>query len=501
MGTIYEEVRIALHAIWRRRWVALGAAWAICLLGWLVVSQVPNRYESTARVRVDINSVLQGEIGITETDQQRGVDRVRQSLASAVNLEKVVRGTDLANTVASDRDVADRVAGLQKTIKVTALADNLVEITATAASPKLARAIVQKLIDIFVESNMAGTREQTSQSVEFLDKQLAELQGKLSDAEAKRANFQSQYLGALPGAGSMEDRIAAARSQVAQVDQELIQANALLQAAGTQLAATPASVPGLAAAVGPARARLNLVAGQIAEARGRGYTDAHPDMIALREQYAAAVAAARGEPAAGGGGASNPSYVAARSLLAERQAAVQALQTRKAMIQGDLNRIQTLTQQNPDAAGEQDKIERDYKSMKDQYDKLLQTRQDVALRGDAQTQTSPVSFTVTDPPTFSAAPATPNRPLLLTGVLFAGALGGMGVAFGLAQLRTTYPTAARLESAAGLPVIGAIGEVVTAAQIALRTKRRRLFAGGAGALAFAYLALIGVEFLQRGLAA
>lgn len=501
MGAIYEEVRIAFHAIWRRRWIALAVAWLICLAGWLVVSQIPNRYESAARVRVDINSVLQGDIGMTEAEQQRGIDRVRQSLGSAVNLEKVVRGTDLANTIANDRDVADRVASLQKDITITGLADNLVEIKAVASSPKLARAIVQKLIDIFVESNLAGTKAQTSQSVEFLDRQLAELQGKLQDADTRRSDFQSKYLGALSGTGSLEERVAAARSQVAAVEQDLVQANALVQAASTQLSATPANMPGMPAVAGPAQARLNLVAGQIAEARGRGFTEAHPDMIALRAQYAAAVAAARGEPVAGGGGSSNPSYLAARALLAERQATAHALQSKKAMIQGDLDRVQSLTQQNPEAAAEQDKIERDYKAMKDQYDKLLQTRQDVALRGDAQSQTSPVTFNVTDPPTFSAAPAKPNRPLLLTGVLVAGLLGGAGAAFGLAQLKTTYPTATRLEAASGLPVIGSIGEVVTVAQATLRAKRLRMFAGGAGALAFAYVALIGVEFLQRGLAA
>lgn len=501
MGSIYEELRIALHAVWHRRWLALALAWGVCLAGWLVVSQIPNRYQSVARVRVDLNSVLPTQVGMTEMDQQRGVDRVRQSLASAVNLEKVVRGTDLANTVANDRDVADRIASLQKDIKVTALADNLVEITAEASSPKLARAIVQKLIDIFVESNMAGSKEQTEQSVEFLDKQLGDLQAKLTDAETRRANFQSEYLGALPGTGSLEDRIAAARQQIAQVDQDLIQANALLSSANAQAAATPASLPGAGPAMGPARARLSLVAGQIAEARGRGFTDAHPDMIALRQQYAQAQAAARSEPMQGGGGISNPSYIAARSLVSERQAAAQALQTRKAMIQGDLNRIQALQQQNPDAAGEQDKIERDYAAMKAQYDKLLQSRQDVALRGDVQSQTSAVSFAVTDPPTYSSAPATPNRPLLLTGVLIVGIGLGVGAAFALGQLRTTYPTASRLEKAAGLPVIGAIGEVVTAAQLALRRKRLRVFAGAAAGLAVAYVALIGVEFLQRGLAA
>ena len=501
MGSIYEEARIALHAIWRHRWVALAAAWVICLAGWLVVSQIPNRYMSVAKVQVDINSVLPDKVGISSADQQRGIDQVRASLTSAVNLEKVVRGTDLANTVANDRDIADRVAGLQKAIKVTAQTDNLVELSAEASSPKLARAVVQKLIDIFVESNMAGTKEQTAQSLDFLDKQLADRQEQLTDAETKRANFQAQFLGSLPGTGSIDDRIAAARSQIAQVDQDLAQAGSMLAVANGQLASTPASLPGAGPVAGPARARLNAILGQIAEARGRGYTDQHPDMVALRAQYSAAQAAAAREPLAGGGGISNPGYFAAQSMQADRRATVVALQTKKALIQGDLDQLQAKLNEQPDAAAEQGKIERDYQVLKDGYDKLLQDRQDIQLRGQVQTQTSSVRFAVTDPPTLPSAPTTPNRPLLLTGVLIAGLLGGLGAAFALGQLRTTYPTAARLEQAAGLPVIGAIGEVVTAAQTALRRRQLKVFAGGAGALGLAWLALVGVEFVQRSLAA
>ncbi|WP_447410712.1 hypothetical protein, partial [Clostridium perfringens] len=79
----------------------------------------------------------------------------------------------------------------------------------------------QKLIDIFVEQNLGRDRTQTSQSLDFLNKQLQQLQGQLNDAEAKRADFQNRYLGALPGTGSVSDRIGAARSQMAQVDSDL----------------------------------------------------------------------------------------------------------------------------------------------------------------------------------------------------------------------------------------------------------------------------------------
>src|SRR5690349_5068835 len=129
MGGIIEEVRAALHAVWMRRWIALAVAWGLCLVGWLVVSQMPNQYESRARIFVQLRQILPTDAGATVADQQRDIDRVRQTLTSAVNLEKVVRGTDLAKTVATDRDVADRIASLQKAIKLTAQQDNLFEIT------------------------------------------------------------------------------------------------------------------------------------------------------------------------------------------------------------------------------------------------------------------------------------------------------------------------------------------------------------------------------------
>ena len=58
MTGLYEEIRIAAHAIWTRRWLALAIAWGICILGWLAVSQIPSRYESRARVFVQMRSIL-----------------------------------------------------------------------------------------------------------------------------------------------------------------------------------------------------------------------------------------------------------------------------------------------------------------------------------------------------------------------------------------------------------------------------------------------------------
>lgn len=505
MGGLWDEIRTILHGVWQRRWIAVAVAWAVCLAGWLVVSQIPNQYESRARIFVQLRQVLPGEGIATQQEQQKDIDRVRTTLVSAVNLEKVVRGTDLANTVATDRDVADRVGTLQKHIKITAQQDNLFEITATADSGKLSRTIVQKLIDIFVEDNLGTIRDEASQSLQFLDQQLAQRQKALQEAEAKKADFQTRYLGSLPGTGTLAERLSAARAQLAQVNQELAAAQSSLAAVNGQMAGTPATVAGVGggAVAGPARARLSAIQGQLAEARARGFTDSHPDVIALKSQMAAAQAAARREPvASGGAGATaNPLYLSLRAMQADKAAQVAALTNRKAQIKADMGAIDAKIAGDPTAAQEQAEIDRNYQVLKAAYDKLLADREQVKLRSQAAGQADAVKFNVIDPPSAPQSPTSPNRPLLLTGVLVVGLGAGVAVAFALSQIAGTFPTTAKLERISGMPVIGSIGEVVTAGQSALRRRRLQMFAAATAGLAVAWVALLGLEMLQRGMSA
>ena len=139
--------------------------------------------------------------------------------------------------------------------------------------------------------------------------------------------------------------------------------------------------------------------------------------------------------------------------------------------------------------------------LKDQYDKLLADREQVRIKSQVQTETDSVKFSVIDPPTQPRAPTSPNRPLLLTGVLILGLGAGVAVAFALGKLGATFSTASRLEKASGMPVIGSIGQVLTSAQIAMRRKKLTLFAGGVAALGLAWVALLGVDMIQRGMGA
>jgi polysaccharide chain length determinant protein (PEP-CTERM system associated) len=504
MDGLYEQLRIALHQVWRRRWLALGVAWGVCLAGWLVVAMIPNKYESKARVFVQLQSILPTQIGISSQERQGDLMRVRQTLTSTANLEKVVRQTDLNGLVASDRDLAAQVTKLREAITVTQQQDNLFEISATASqsgfsnaqNAKLAAAVVQNLLDLFQAGNVGGDREEATQSLNFLDDELKRRETDLQAAEQRRVAFEQRYMGLLPGEGSIEQRLAASRSEMAGVDQQLIQAQSSLAALRTQLGSTPQSLPGMGAGSGTASGQLAALQGQLGTARANGWTDSHPDVVALKNQIERLrPLAARESPNAGG--IANPSWVSLKTLIAEKEGQVQAASSRKAQLEADMSQLASRQASEPGVQAELSKLNRDYDVLKRQYDKLLEDREQVRLRNDIDSKTQPVKFKVIDPPSLPGVPDSPNRPLLLSAILALALGAGVGVAFVLGQLQRTFPTQAKLAEATGLPVLGSIAEVLTPARRALARQRLVWLAGGAGGLAACWAILMAVEFWQR----
>ncbi|HEX8643367.1 MAG TPA: XrtA system polysaccharide chain length determinant [Allosphingosinicella sp.] len=509
MDGLYEQLRIALHQVWRRRWLALGVAWGLCLAGWLAVALVPNSYESRARVYVQIQSILPSQIGITPAERQNDLVRVRQTLTSTANLQRVVRRTELNGQVRSDRDLARQVEALRERIEIVAQQDNLFEITATANFPgfsnaqnaRAATAIVQALLDLFVAENLAGDRTETGQSLSFLDEELRRREAQLQEAEQRRVDFEQRYMGQLPGEGSIASRMAAARMELANIEQQLVAAQSAVSSMRAQLNSTPATLPGTGGSGGGAvGAQLAQLEGTLSQYLARGWTDQHPDIVAMRAQIARMRPAADAERRSGGGGAGgmpNPSYVSLRAMLAEREAQVTAATMRRQQINNDLQQLSSRQSSEPGVAAEQARLNRDYDVLKQQYDRLLENREQIRLRSDVQTRTDSVSFRVIDPPSRPVIPAAPNRPLLLTLILLVALGAGVAAAFVRGQLQTTFPTQNRLAAATGLPVFGALTEVVTAAERAVRRQRMRWLAAGLVALGGAYGVLMAVEFWQR----
>src|SRR3546814_13424013 len=75
---------------------------------------------------------------------------------------------------------------------------------------------------------------------------------------------------------------------------------------------------------------------ELAGAQARGWTDSHPDVIALKRQ----IANLKSMGTAGSGGSTpKPAYISIRSMQAEKQESVAALSARKGQLATQLARL------------------------------------------------------------------------------------------------------------------------------------------------------------------
>ncbi|MGZ8360210.1 MAG: XrtA system polysaccharide chain length determinant, partial [Allosphingosinicella sp.] len=498
MDGLYDQFRIALHQVWRRRWLAVSVAWGVAVLGWLVIALIPNTYEAKARLFVQMQSILPNQIGITPDERQNQLLRLKQTLTSNENLIRVVRRTDLNDLVANERDLGNVVSALRPRILIMAMPDGMIEITARSnisgfsngQNARVAAGTVQGLIDLFIEQNLAGDRRETGQSLQFLDEELRRRETALQEAEQHRVEFEQRFMGLLPGAGTISQRMQGARAELANIEQQIVAAQGAVNAMRGQLAATPQNMPGMGESNATASGQIAGLEAQINQNFARGWTEQHPDIIATRAQIARLRPYAAAERRSGSAGMANPSWVSLRAMMAEREAQLAAATARRNQLQSDLEQLGSRQSTEPGLAAEQDRLTRDYDVLKQQYDQLLANREQVRLRNDVQARTSPITVQVVEPPSVPSVPAAPNRPLFLTLVLIVAGGAGLAAAFVAGQLQTTFPTQARLAALTGLPVLGTLSEVVTPPERARRRQRLVWLGGAGGALAASYAVLI-----------
>jgi uncharacterized protein involved in exopolysaccharide biosynthesis len=58
MDELLQRAIAHLRAMWHRRWIGLAAAWIAAIIGVAVVFRIPEKFEASARVYVDTQSLL-----------------------------------------------------------------------------------------------------------------------------------------------------------------------------------------------------------------------------------------------------------------------------------------------------------------------------------------------------------------------------------------------------------------------------------------------------------
>lgn len=205
MEELITQLLSHIKGIWKYRWYAVVAIWFIAVAGWLIVYTLPDSYESSARIYVDTQNILQPLMsGIATTPNlEQQVVLMSRTLISRPNVERVMRMVDLDIKAKTIKEREKLINDLTNDIKIVSTGrDNLFTISYTNENPKIAKDVVQSLLTIFVEGSLGDKKQDTTSAIRFIDDQIKDYQQKLVAAETALKEFKQKNVGLLPGQGS-----------------------------------------------------------------------------------------------------------------------------------------------------------------------------------------------------------------------------------------------------------------------------------------------------------
>ena len=509
MDELLQHLMDRLRGMWHRRWIGLAVAWVIGLVAVGIALRIPEKYEASARVYVDTQSLLRplmaGLAIQPNLDQQ--VALISRTLISRPNVEKLLHMADLDLRITSAADREELIDNLMKQLQLTGnVTNNIYVISYRHASPEKARNVVQSLLTIFVESSLGDKRLDTRSAMKFVDEQTKAYEENLQAAEDRLKQFKLRYLGVTGQGLDFFGRLSKLRDDIENARLELNAAEQSRDAYKAQLAGVspvyladsrpPVTVPEIDARITAQKTKLDELL--------RNYTDEHPDVVGTRrvikeleQQRAKEIEALQKSASAKGSETStdaNPVYQQIKVSLADAEANVASLRAKVDSYERQFAQLKASARLVPQAEAEYAQLNRDYDVQKKTYETLL-ARREAATMGVGVQDTGGTQFRIIDPPRVSPDPVPPTRAVLL-GIAFAiSLLAGLAASFVANEVMPTFRDTRALREVAGRPILGTVSMLPSEGVNRVVRRRAFLFAGGLGGLLAAFGAVFAFAIL------
>ncbi len=497
MSPALERLMDEVHGAWRHRWAGLAVAWLVAVLGWLYVFALPDNYEASARVFVDTRTVLRPALqGLAlNEDLNAELNYVRQALLAGPQLQKIAVEAGMLPADASQAHKQQVMSGLIEHTQIAVRsaseheedrsAGNIYRISYQDPNRAQSLKVVSILTRDLVSGTVGSTHAESESAQRFLETQLRDYEARLSASEAKLAQFKSAHLGVMPTeAGGYFAQLQKENGLVEDTQNKLRTAESRRATLERQLRGDAAvSAVGTGAGSGSGGDTLSRIAETQAHLDDLllKYTDMHPDVIATRatleelkrRRVVEVQSLRRGDAgaAATSRASASPVYQGIALALNQAEVDISDLSSELADHRVKAQELRKMLDTAPEVEAQYAQLARDYGVNKDQYQTLLENYEKTRL-GQRANDAGSVRFTMVQPPSVGSEPVSPDRSLLLIGVLLTALAAGIGAAYGLNLLQPVAGSARALAALTGTTVLGVVGNAFPARTA--RTNRRDL---------------------------
>ncbi len=509
------EILYYLKGALKYKWTALIIAWVLAVSGWTYVLMMPDKYTSVAKVHVETRTMLQPLLsGMAIESDVRGLLRVMQQLMfTKGNLEQITKLSDLDKAVRTPTEQEMLIDELKKNIHITGGTEDMFTIQYEANSPDMAKNVVQAVLTVFSEQTQLSTHGNSDSAQRFIDEQIQEYEMRLRNGEKARENFKRANLGLLPGQGGDQiGKIQAMSKELEDAKLGLNEANSRKQKLTEQLeealtsdedndewkSSTEVASVGDDAQISGLKQRKNELLIK--------FTDNHPEVSHINKtikelQIRNAVKQAKVVDAGGLDNAvlTNPYVQSIKVAINEIDANIASINSRIDIFQQRLLKEQDELNSRLSIETEIENLNRDYAQIKNNYDRLLSSRETAVMSEKVDNQAEALKFKIADAPNTPLQASSPKRKLLYSGVLAISIIISSALALLLYLIRPTFMSISQLRKLTGLPILGSISMKYRPDE--LIKYRNEMFKYGIGvvSLLVVYLGFMTVDIIKINL--
>lgn len=487
MDNIEELIELVLHylrGIWKQRWLSIIIAWPVMVAGILFVDNLTDKYTASTQVYIDTTSVLKPLLkGLAiQSDFESNVRLMSRKLLSRPNLERAARQMDMDINVNTNLEMELLINEILDNTELSSKGrSGSYVITYTNENPQVAKRMVQTLLDIFVEDTLGKNSKESDVAITFLDNQIKKYDQLLAEAESRVENFKRKNIGIMPKDGANYYQ------ELKQSTSEFEQATLMLQELSNrrdqlkkQLAEIPQQESGAQAFTSKHQARIDQIEIEIDDMLLL-YTEEHPDVLSKKRILTSLIDKKKVEEEEFNAkdkqstAIENPVQQEITILLSETEASISALNARVAAYAKKQEYLKQRVDIIPKIEAELSRLNRDYQIHKNNYEELVERREQAKISEDVETGTEQVKFRIIEPPNVPSQASFPNRPLFDVGVLIIALIIGYGIGLLRSLMQPVFYNGPQLHKFTNLPVIGAVTKVDTISVIKKRKRNIALF--------------------------
>jgi succinoglycan biosynthesis transport protein ExoP len=401
-----------VSGVWRRRKIPIiaGTVGVIGVAAALIY-QVEPGYKASAVIRAA--EVQPAKEYVAPTVAEQIGDRLKSLRLSVMARPVVAEAAQQLGLVRDPKNVDTVVDDIKTRMDVKVEGDDTFLLTYADSNPEKARAIVNKVAELFMKHQVDRRAEVSSATVTAFRAELANMKPQLEAADKAVREFKAKHYGSLPEQQEENLRV---------MDQTTMEVN--IQSTNLDMDQERRRAL-LSAVMSPLRHQEETLAGQLYEARTK-YTTDHPEVKRIAAEYDR-VKNQRIDDEKGLTDRvrrSNPELAALEGEIGRTKGMLAGLRQRQTDVR---NRVSQTAHNGMELAG----LQSTYDGIKEKYNLTLSHLRDAELANSLEKSLSAMRFDLVENASIPQKAMSPNRLLLGLGALLLAVAIGFGLGFAL----------------------------------------------------------------------